>query len=110
MCCVREPAVAIIAEVKCKVDDPLDAVDAEDARPGGKTVVPERARRLKRMAGVALIASAVLPHGRIEERQPSTSLKGTLELLTHVARRHRYDGAHAMGMGNSADVPGQSAV
>ena len=37
--------------VKCKVDNPLDAVDAEDAGPGGTTVVPGRAaRRAKRAA------------------------------------------------------------
>ena len=40
--------------VKCKVDNPLDAVNAEDAVPGGNTVVPERApRRAKRAAADA---------------------------------------------------------
>ena len=34
--------------VKCKVDNPLDAEDAEDAGPGGETVVPERAPRKTR--------------------------------------------------------------
>ena len=39
-----------MAGVKCNVDNPLDAVDAEDAGPGGKTVVPERAPRCAKRA------------------------------------------------------------
>ena len=38
--------------MKRKVDNPLDAADAEDAGPGEKTVVPERAPRKTRTAWV----------------------------------------------------------